>query len=521
MVAAVEPFVPPPPRWCSKRSDWPTHGDTDAQVAKMLGWELFAWQRDGADVAGEFDPLTLRPRFRTVGVSVARQNGKTALVLVRLARQLLPRRQTVAYTAQDRSLARTKWMEHVELLMDTPFANRVERVDRQQNREMMVMKNGSRYLPVTPTSKKAGRSLSLDLAIIDEAYAHDTMGVVKALEPTLITRPMAQLWLLSNAGDADSALWWHYTELGRSMCDDPDASVCWIEYAPPGDPISVDVSDPTNWWLANPSMGEPGGVDEIALRAASRESDAATFRKEHLNLWVDRTMTSGLTAAVWGGCYRDDLVPGEHVAFGLDFDADRQQGALVSSGTVTDFDGIKVTPLEVIDVSSDLTELVRRAAANANQFKGVVVVQSGSPAASEIPVLERLTKYGSKKGQHRVKVIAQPEMARAVGSFYDAATARRLSHRNDQRLNDAVSAAVRRQIGDVFVWQRRVAESIAPLTAATLARWGALIAPEPTKPAVGSISSPARREAVAGIARGPARRMGRQDRFAGPPSARR
>jgi len=108
-------------------------------------------------------------------------DGKTTWVLVRIARQMLPRRQTVAYTAQDRSLARTKWMEHVELLMDTPFANRVERVDRQQNREVMTMKNGSRYMPVTPTSKKAARSLSLDLAVIDEAYAHDSMGVVEAI----------------------------------------------------------------------------------------------------------------------------------------------------------------------------------------------------------------------------------------------------------------------------------------------------------------------------------------------------
>ena len=475
----------------------------------MLGWELFAWEREAVDLAGEYDALTLRPRFRTVGMSVARQNGKTTVVLVRIGRQLLPRRQTVAYTAQDRSLARTKWMEHVELLMDTPFANRVERIDRQQNREVMVMKNGSRYLPVTPSSKKAGRSLSLDLAIIDEAYAHDTMGVVKALEPTLITRPMAQLWIVSNAGDADSALWWHYTELGRRVCTDPHSTLCWIEYAPPGDdPTLIDVHDPQNWIVANPSLGEPGGVDMVALRAASTETDPATFRKEHLNLWVDRSMTSGLTASVWGNCYRADLVPGELVAFGLDFDAERTSGALVSAGVVTDTDGASVTPLEVIEQSPDLNALVERAAANANAFKGTILIQSGSPAASEIATLEKLTTYGRKQGkdQHRVKVIAQPEMARAVGSFYDAATARRLSHRNDPRLNDAVSAAVRREVGDVFVWERRIAESIAPLTAATLARWGVLTVPPPAKPATGTISSPAGRRTPAPVGPRVARR---------------
>jgi hypothetical protein len=162
---------------------------------------------------------------------------------------------------------------------------------------------------------------------------------------------------------------------------------------------------------------------------------------------------------------------------------------------VVDIDGAKITPLEVIDVSSDFTALVQRAAANANRFKGDIIIQSGSPAASEIPTLERLTSYGRKKGKdlHRVKVIAQPEMARAVGSFFDAATARRLSHRNDPRLDVAVAAAVRREVGDTFVWERRIAESIAPLTAATLARWGVLIAPDPLPPAVATVSSPARR----------------------------
>ena len=485
-------FTPPTPRWSSARSSLPSRGDLDADVAVQLGWEMFAWQKEAALVAGEYDPATGRPRFRTVGISVARQNGKTTLVLARIARQLLPKRQTVAYTAQDRSLARTKWLEHVELLMDTPFASRIERVDRQQNREVMVLHNGSRYLPVTPTTKKAGRSLSIDLAIIDEAYSHSDMGVVKAMNPTLITRPQAQLWLLSNAGDADSGLWWHYTELGRRVCSDPNSTLCWIEYAPDGDHFTADVHDVANWRKANPSMGEDGGVDEIALRAASVENDIATFRKEHLNLWVDKSTAAGLDSAVWDNCRNDLLVPGERIAFGLDFDSERTSGALVSAGMVLAADGLPITPIEVIDVSNDFQSLVQQAAAHANAYNGTIVIQSGSPAASEIPTLEKLTTYG-RKDQNRVKVIAQPEMARAVGSFYDAATARRLSHRNDQRLNLAVAAASRRQIGDIFVWERRVAESIAPLTAATLARWGAMIAPPVKPPAKATIGSPAGR----------------------------
>lgn len=448
----------------------------------MLGWRLFGWQQAGSDLAGEYDPATGRPRFRTVGASVARQGGKTTWVVVRIARQLLPAKQTVAYTAQDRSLARMKWMEHVELLMDTPFAARVDRVERRNQQECLWMKNGSRYLPVTPTSKKAGRSLSIDLAIIDEAYAHDSMGVIDALEPTLITRPMAQLWLLSNAGDEDSVLWWHYTELGRASVDDPDSTMCWIEYAAEDD---ADVLDPAAWRAANPSLGEPGGPDLLALASAAKQTKEATFRKEHLNLWVAKMASAGLPKQSWASCLRPGLMPGKAVAFGLDFDDERSSGALVSSGPVDDVDGGVVTPLEVIDVSPDLAELVKRAAANAVKFNGWVVVHAGSPAASEIPTLEKLTGYG-RKGKHRVKVVSQPELARAVGSFYDATIARRLSHRDDPRLNGEVDQTGRRKVGDVFVWDRH-----GPLTAATLARWGALLPPPVVPTGRGTIGSPA------------------------------
>ena len=454
----------------------------------MLGWTLFGWQEYSANLAGEYDPVSGRPRFRTVGISAARQGGKTTLVVVRIARQLLPNRQTVAYTAQDRSLARMKWMEHVELLMETPFAARVDRVERRNQQECLWMKNGSRYMPVTPSSKKAGRSLSIDLAIIDEAYAHDSMGVIKAINPTLITRPMAQMWLLSNAGDEDSVLWWYYTELGRASVDDEDSTICWVEYAAQDD---ANVLDPLAWQQANPSMGEPGGPDPIAMAAAAREDDPDTFRKEHLNLWVAKMASSGVPRVAWASCMRPDLVPGKSVAFGLDFDDDRKVGYLSTAGPVSDIDGGVVTPLEIVSVSHDLDGLVERTAANAIEHNAWIVVHAGSPAASVIPRLEKLTGYG-RKGKHRVKVVATPELARAVGSFYDATVARRLSHRDDPRLNEVVDHTGRRKVGDVFVWDRH-----GLLSATTLARWGALMAPPVTSAGSASVGSPVRRQGLA------------------------
>ena len=92
------------------------------------------------------------------------------------------------------------------------------------------MRNGSRYLIVTP-GPNAGRSLSLDLGVIDEAYAQESMALLGALQPTMAAKPNAQLWVCSNAGTSRSGLWRHLTDMGRAEVDNPMSSVCWLEWA--------------------------------------------------------------------------------------------------------------------------------------------------------------------------------------------------------------------------------------------------------------------------------------------------
>jgi hypothetical protein len=495
--------VPPyqPPRWCSKPSSWPSHGHLDIQVAQMLGWDFFRWQVEASILAGEYEPVSMRPRFRTVGTSVARQNGKTSWILARIARQLLPAGQHVAYTAQDRSLARLKWEEHVELLMETPFKTRVRDVSTQRNQEKLLMKNGSWYMPVTPTAKKAARSLSLDLAIADEAYSHTSMGLAGAIRNTLLTRPLAQFFLTSNAGDETSVLWRHYTDLGRAAVDDPAATVCWIEYASPDDASRF---DPVAIRAANPSAGEPGGVDWEALMVEVRESDEATVRRENMNLW---TSSSGAGLGSWWASaprmpLQSAIDAGGKVVFGLDFEPERDGGALVACVIV---DG-QPRPVEVVAVADDpvsMEGLVQRAADNANARQSWIAVGASSPAASAIPDLERLTKrtVRGKTGKRETSSLVVPVTAqgtsRAVGAFHDAVVSAKIAHSDDPVLTTAVVAVVRREVGDSFVWQRRdpTGESKPSLvTAATMAHWGALTAgPVPPVVAVKSVARAARR----------------------------
>jgi hypothetical protein len=453
---APAPLTDQGPRYGTpRRGDRPSRGGLLREVAGLIGWRLHPWQAHAADVALEYDSSSRQWLYRTVGVSVARQNGKTTLVCARVAMQLIMPRQTIAYTAQDRNIARFKWAEHVAILMGTPFAQRVQRVSRINGAEALLMDNGSQYVIVTP-GEGAGRSMSLDLAVIDEAWAHRDLTLVGALAPTMAARPHAQLWILSNAGTFESGLWRHYTDTGRAQTANPLASLCWLEWAAADD---CDVLDHTGWRAANPSLDLPHGVTTPALSDAALTLDADTFRREHLNQWVDVSGAIGIDPQTWDACRDDDLVPAGRVVLALDYTPERDRAALVAAGMV---DGR--TPLEVIDHTADLERAVQRTIDTARRWTAPVLIERGGPAASSVPALEQAGVT--------VRVVSLPDFVRACGDFHDAALTRQLSHRGDYRLTDAIAAASKRTVGDAWAWRRRGGSDIAPLVAATLARWG-------------------------------------------------
>ena len=466
--APIRPPTPRPRYGTPRRLERPTRGPLLGQVAELLGWHLFPWQSYAAAVALEYDRTSRIPYYRTVGVSVARQDGKTTLVCARIAMQLIIPAQVIAYTAQDRNMARFKWEEHVRILMRTPFADRVKHISRINGSEALIMDNESRYIIVTP-GERAARSLSLDLGVVDEALAQRDMALVGALAPTMAARPHAQLWLLSNAGTFESVLWRHYTETGRAQIDNPLASLCWLEWTAAG--ADVDVLDHQAWADANPSLDLPGGVTSAALSDAALTMDRDTFLREHLNVWVDLAAQTGIDAQTWEACRDDQLEVGVRLALALDMTPERDRAALVAAG-----DAAGRTPIEIIEHTSDIARVVARTIEVALRWNATVILDRGNPAASAIPALEAAGVV--------VRLIALPDFVRACGDFHDAAVQGSLAHRGDYRLTDAVAGATKRQVADGWVWRRRGGSDISPLVAGTLARWGIISAPEPAEPAI-------------------------------------
>lgn len=465
MSSLASPEAPErPARYATPRAiERRTLGGAFDQVASVLGVMLFLWQRLVADVALEVDPATRALRYRTVVVSVARQNGKTMLVVIRIALELIRPRRTVVYTAQDRNYARRQWEKHCDLLWAIPaFRCEVRDYIKANGRETLTMRNGSEYLIVTP-NEDAARSLTVDLAVIDEAYAQRSMAVIGGISPTMITRPSAQLWVLSNAGTFASVLFRHYTQVGRDAVGDARSRLCYFEWSTD---LEADLLDMLAWADANPALGLTGGPLLSALEAELLDLGEEQFRREHLNQWLDLGQLAGIDAVAWAACFDPTPLPG-HVTLALDITPERDWGALVAAGDL----GAGRTAIEVIEHTTDLQRLVTRTCEVAARHGATVVIDRPSPAGACIPALER---SGVK-----VQLVPLPEVQRACGETHDAINAALIGHRSDPRLTDAVLGASKRKVADGWVWNRRAEVDITPLTAMTLARWGIITTPQP------------------------------------------
>ena len=129
------------------------------------------WQAQVANVAGEL-LADGRPAYREVRVTVPRQSGKTTLILVVEVDRSLNwgQNQRSLYAAQDRNNSRAKWEEQIDLLRQTPLG-RLLAVRRQAGAERMLWKGTGSTVGITASGEASGHGQTLDLAVIDEAFA--------------------------------------------------------------------------------------------------------------------------------------------------------------------------------------------------------------------------------------------------------------------------------------------------------------------------------------------------------------
>jgi phage terminase large subunit-like protein len=188
------------PRWSTPRTtSRKTMGDVAGKMAVALGLPLMGWQQRVADVALEQNDDG-RFAYRDVALTVPRQQGKSSLLLViQMTRALASENQNVRYAAQHGAAARQKLIDDwLPALKKSPLS-RYFRPRLTSGHEALLFDNGS-SIGLVASTEKSGHGSTVDLAVMDEAFAHPDARVEQSLRPAMLTRPNAQLWIVSTAG---------------------------------------------------------------------------------------------------------------------------------------------------------------------------------------------------------------------------------------------------------------------------------------------------------------------------------
>jgi hypothetical protein len=444
-----------PPRFATRRRhERRTFGGAVAQIATTLGTPLDPWQRFVADVALEVDDEG-RLCYRDVTFTVPRQSGKSTLILPVMVHRAIAfaERQKITYTAQTRNDARKKWIEeYLYRLQRSPFKTKFQ-TRLANGGESILWDNGSMQ-DLLATRRDSGHGFTLDLGVVDEAFALYDDRVEQAMKPAMVTRPQAQMWVTSTAGDAQSAWLWSKIEQGREAAQaDVGHGTAFFEWSAGDDD---DPDDEATWRRCMPALGARVSVETIRSERLSMPDPS--FRRAYLNQWPVARHESVFAEADWLKCQDGLSQPSGLLGFAIDMPPDRSSAAVGVCG----LNAAGRLHGEVVERRDGSAWVADRVAELASRWSSPVAVDPVGPASS---LIEPLRQRGVD-----VIVVGLREHAQAAGFLFDAVRNGEFAHIGQPVLSEAVLSARQRQVGDVWLWARgKGGVDVSPLVAVTLA----------------------------------------------------
>ena len=457
----------------------------------ILKWELLPWQKWLYIHALEKDETGSAFRFQTIVLLIARQNGKTQwLKGLGLWKLYMDGAEQVLISAQNLEMAETTLREVVEDIKNNSILKREFFRFTQTNGKVKLLLHSTPGQPNGPrrewraavSSRKGGRSLSADLAELDEVREQQNWEAWNAIVPTTTARPRSLIVCASNAGDATSVVLRSLRDgaLGRITAGETDNTMTFLaEWSAPDD---VDHSNPEYWPLANPAMGHLPGFTEESLRGRleAMHDNVPGFKTEHLCQWVDALEPGIFPAEKWlattdAASRRASDAP---VFASLDVNFERSR-AYVAIAARRD-DGLLHVELAHAERGTDwivpwFTERLER-------FAAVVVQARGAPASGFI---EELTDAGVP-----VFELGGADLTRAYGQFYDLIIDGKVIHRPAPVLDAAAEVARPRVIGDSWVIDRKSSPvDASPLVACIQACAGEMLTARDEAPAVSAYAN--------------------------------
>ncbi len=445
-----------------------SEGFAVAEFADLAGLPLLPWQRWLVIHGMERRPDGL-PRFRTLLILVARQQGKTTLLKVLALYWLLVQQvPLVLGTSTKLDYARESWEGARQIAEDSPDL-RVEfpltkagGIDaRRANGEQTLTTLGGCRYKIAAANTDAGRSLTVHRLILDELRQHKSWAAWSAATKAGNAVPDFQGWAITNAGEDTSVVLNSLREraLKQMAGDQSGRLIGRFEWSAPAD---AGIHDRQAWAQANPALGY-GLVTEDALAEAAETDPETVFKTEVLCQHVPALTPPPITLADWTSCHTPTPIRGTDVVFALDLAWNRSGGSIAAATR-----GAHGVPLvELVRYANGPTALVDEAAELARRYPNARWVGCGAVES----IRSDLRKAGVSP-----KMLKPAEVESAHGQLQDAVRARAMVHNSaelDAVVTQALEGAVRKDTETGWVWTRRKSGQdgvdISPLYAVTLA----------------------------------------------------
>lgn len=466
-----------------------SHGFAAITFAEeVLGITLLPWQRWLLIHALELRPDGLY-RYRTVVVLVARQNGKTLVMMVLALWHIYVRgSKTVIGTAQDLTNAEKAWGEAVEMAQGVPeLEEEIARIVEQRGQKSLMLESGEQYR-VAAASRRGARGFTGDLVLLDELREHQSWDAWSSSTKTTLARAEAQVWCLSNAGDATSivlrylrtlahqALGWpdgnddepvlgDAGDLAQEDLDDGDSLGLFEWSAPPG----CARNDRDAWAQANPSLNHT--ITERAIAAAMRTDPVSVFLVEVLCRWLSTADAGPFPEGKWQATLDNDsrIADSSRHCVAVDVSWSRGQTYIALAGFRED--GLPHGEINAHRPGTDwvVPWLVDRR----DKIDGIVLQGNGAPVSSLVDDIKLAVLPDGRPAELPLIECNGADLSRSCGQAFDLIDTGAVRHLSHPGLEMAAGTAQVKTAGDAWIVDRKKSPNdAAPLMAWIEAIWG-------------------------------------------------
>lgn len=366
------------PRIASPSLKGPTLGPVVAELAADLGTPLMEWQKYVLNDALTLDDNGAFTRS-TLGILVARQQGKTHLMRMRiLAGLYIFGEGSIIGMAQNRQLALDTFKQVVDMAESlTWLRKRIKRVSRTNGQEELeiychhwpkecgVPCKRIRKYGVRAATSEGPRGATADLLYVDELREIKPEAWTAATPLTRATS--GQTYITSNAGDANSTV---LNDLRARALMFESPRLGWYEWSAPPNSSVHDVSA---WQAANPALGHTVSLE--ALKDAAARDTPEAVKTEMLCMWIESIDSPyNLSAFNEGLDETLQLETGYETYFGLDLNFTRTAAFLIAVQKRGDKYAVFLTRWEKdgglndLELASDIAHLCRTYSARALAF---------------------------------------------------------------------------------------------------------------------------------------------------------